>query len=306
MAALVAPENLFVGFFAVFGSILLLLPALSSRRRRAACRTWVRTRGHLDKFSCHYGAYEVEYTYTVDKKEFRGKNLVVSLSRKIKGGTTAAPSLLSRDGTPRFRPGSAVDVYFNPAEPDDSALVVDNPGTSSLPQFIGLLLIGGSALFWLQPGLFSGPPLRLFASVFGVVAVACLALFAGLLRRHRETAAALEVAGCITKGELRYESGSGKSGGGGYVPYLEFEYEVDGARYTSSQITALSIKTLKRQKDAQRDLDAWLAQREVTVFYLPGKPWDAFLRRNSAFGVAIPLIIALSFATVALFLFFKG
>lgn len=305
LAAVLHPDTLIPAFFAITGAIIVITPVLASIRRQKARRTWVRTRGHLEKLRHSYGSFEVEYTYTVNGEPYRGGNLGVPLFRAIKGGTVQGASFMNRARAIQLRPGADVDVYFDPATPDDSALVVDDPGTKLLPQFIGLLMIGGSTLFWLRPELFAGHPPRLFALLFGVIAMVLLVFFVRLLRRHLQTATALTTTGCITKGEIHYERNSDKSSRGGYAAHIEFEYEVEGARYTSSQITALSVKTLKSQANAQRDLDGWLAQPEVTVLYLPGKPWDAFLRRGPAYGVAIPLIIALSFGTVGLFLFLK-
>lgn len=109
------------------------------------------------------------------------------------------------------------------------------------------------------------------------------------------------VKGKLLKAAVAYSS-SGESRG--YTPDVEFEYEVDGRSYRSSQLTALSARVLSNDKEAvAKKLQA--LEPLPTVFYDPKAPWDGFLQHGPLWGVWMPMLMGALFLGYALLILRK-
>jgi len=118
------------------------------------------------------------------------------------------------------------------------------------------------------------------------------------LRRHLRTRDFPFTTGELLKAVVAYSS-DGESGG--FAPSVEFAYTVDGVRYQSGQLTALSAQVMKRrQQDVQGMLDRLRAEPALTVFYDPKAPWDGFLKHGPVWGAVLPFFMGAAFGGVGI------
>jgi hypothetical protein len=103
------------------------------------------------------------------------------------------------------------------------------------------------------------------------------------------------VAGRVVHSDVARER---RSDGTRYWPDVRYEYEVDGRRYTSRQLTAWERRfSIKEAGAARRWADRYPEGSEVTVYYDPDDPHDGILepgasRRDwAAFYVGVGLIV---------------
>lgn len=287
----------------LFGWIFLLLLA-TIRRAHNSRMNWSRTPGRILSFGVTYGAAAVYYEYTVNGQTRTGTKFSPGpFAKSSHTGTPEKSLYLNLDGSLKFMPKSTVEVYYDPANPADAALV---PGLQ--PGFwkgiVGVLFVlglfvGGLRMMTGHDQWLKAHGLMLFGIFFSGAGVflffyawRCL----GRLRRSRDFPS---VPGRVLKAEIRYSSGGESSGG--FVPVVEFEYEVGGRLYRSKQLTAISAQVLKsNRKNVQPMIDQFLADPAVDVYYDPQAPWDGFLSHGPSWGAWMPLAMSLVFAGVGL------
>jgi hypothetical protein len=117
-----------------------------------------------------------------------------------------------------------------------------------------------------------------------------------LVRRYWRSRQFPSVEGKLLKAEISSESAGESSG---FVPQVEFEYEVDGTMYRSRQLTALNVSVLRaRAVDVKPVIDALQAMPKLEVYYDPQAPWDAFLKHCPVLAVFVPLLIGVPLAGI--------
>ena len=203
---------------------------------------------------------------------------------------------------PEIAGGAA--ILFDPKDPADSALIPEPPPVMTFAGPVAIVAFG--LLFAGAGSLAEHCPLFFAALFIGVGLVMCRVGWKWG-RRVVRSRGFPSVTGRLLKAEIVCEiggadyeiTGTGERapGRGGFVPLVEFEYEVSGTRYRSQQVTALNARALKaRVSDAQPLVDMLRADPEPRVYYDPRAPWDGFLQHGPAWGVYGPILPGLAFA----------
>lgn len=103
----------------------------------------VRTDTSTDEDGDSVASYvpQVTYTYSVGGRAYRSDDLYLIAATGFSEAAEAEAVIAP------YRPGSAVDVYYDPDNPADAALIYDDPP-------LGMLFITGFGLIWLAFGWF--------------------------------------------------------------------------------------------------------------------------------------------------------
>jgi hypothetical protein len=291
-----------------FIGLVLLYSLLAGIRRGLGSEAWPKTAGCIRTFGMTEGVPHVLYEYRVNGEAFSSGAIVPGAFFYKNGRTTDAPkaTCVSDEGTLRFRHGAAVEVFFNLGNPADAALVPGVQwGVVAKMALIAFLFIMGPILVWQTKEWMTKHGQSLAAGFFFLGGLACLGITVFFLGRCLRTRAYPFVTGRLLKAQVAYDSGSGDSGSGGYIPIVDYEYEVNGTRYQSQQMTAIPVRTLTRQATAQAKVERLLATPELRVYYNPCAPWEAFLQPGPYWGLAIPLVIGAAFTGFGFLMYFK-
>lgn len=294
-------------FICLISGITLWSLTASFVRVRKSLSSWLQTTGRVTSFGVNYGTPSISYEYDAGGKVFTGNKFTPGpLSAYLKGSGTSFPKsfYLNESGQLRFSPGSAVEVFYNPNKPGDSALV------RKMPSGKGLLLMVPVVVFLValvvHPEWFKAHVKVLFPVGFLVAGLAVFIYGCTWIRRHWQTRSFPSVKGHLLKAEAVYSSGSGggeSNSSGGYTVSVEFEYEVNGCLYRSQQLRDLPLTVLKgRLQDAQRQVDEIRSCSSPEIFYDPSAPWDGFLLRTNLLGSVSPILLSIPFLGVG-FLF---
>ncbi|POR57050.1 DUF3592 domain-containing protein [Bosea psychrotolerans] len=240
----------------------------------------------------------VAYSFSVGGRSYQGGRLSI--------GDISGP--FAEEALARYPVGTAVTVYYDPADPENCVLERDAPkgavkGCGAVLLVLALLGGGGYWAFTqgqqtLQASMPQAEvPVMLFAFGFGCAAL----LFFLAYRRHLARANAWPVvSGRVT--ESRVEQRSTTEDGRtrtSYAPVVEFTYQVRGHSFSSRQI-ALGMQISGSQGSAEKLVDRYPAGAEVEVHYDPANPSQAALE-NPTGASWILLGIALFCFGVALY-----
>ncbi len=280
--------GLFFGGIIIWSVLAVVLRGIRSRA------SWSRGTARVKTFRFTYGVPNVTFEYSVDGRTFEGNKIVPGVSaRSLSGTGSMLPKsvYLNPGGSLKFLPNTDVDVFYDRKNPGDSALVPGiQPGFGKiLPVVLGLVF-ALTRFDWIQHHV-----IQLCAALFFCAGLAAFCWGWKCRSRHLRSRDFPSVPGRLLKAEIAYSSGGGDSGGG-WVPTVEFEYEVDGTIYQSGQMTALPAQVLKSKKaDVQLMLDKLRAEAQPRVFYDPKAPWNGFLQHGPAWGVFAPMLMGLAF-----------
>jgi hypothetical protein len=113
--------------FAIVASIIVPPHrVLSEKTLRRRSETWQVTSARIDRMLLRniYGLWmlNIEYSYSADQK-YEGLRLVRYVRRKAAEGVAA-----------RFATGSSTIVRYNPAHPEQSVLLIDDPHDFRVPR----------------------------------------------------------------------------------------------------------------------------------------------------------------------------
>jgi len=291
---------------AIFGFIFLL-GLMNIPRGIQSRSSWKRTTGKIKNFGVSYGTAEVTYDYDVDGQTLTSSGIVPGPIAGYQSGIRVPKSVyLNPDGTLKFPPGSETTVYYNPARPNDAVLI---PGISPglwkgllFPLiFAGLIWMGYQHWPWVEKRA-----LLFFGALFTAASIWIFCYGLACNGRYRRTRAFPSTHGTLLKAEVVFSQGNGQNNSGGFVPSVQFEYEVNGQLFQSRQFPALNARAMQNKpQKVQARLDALKEQKPLVVFYDAVAPWDAFLEHGPKWGAFAPMLMAIPFFAFGLFALLK-
>jgi hypothetical protein len=132
----------------VIVAVVLLLFAMRGRRKAAAARNWPTAMGRVlsadvetRRSSSSEGGYttsyypNVLYEYQVDGKSYRSNQFYVAMPVGLGNYAKVHQQVL------QYPVGSMVEVYYNPADPTQAALVPSAPSSSILIWVVVLIVV---------------------------------------------------------------------------------------------------------------------------------------------------------------------
>jgi hypothetical protein len=293
------PFRIFLLIFICFISGIVLWSLIASFLRvRQSLSSWLQTTGRVISFGINYGTPSVSYEYTVQGKVFTGNKFTPGpMIVYPRGSGTSFPKsfYLNESGQLRFSPGNSVEVFYNPGNPDDSALVREMPSGKGL--LIVAPVITFFVMLYLYSGWFASHIKVLFPVGFLMAGLGAFIYGCSWMRRYWKTRSFPSIRGRLLKAEAVYTaSGGGDNSGGGYTVSVEFEYEVNGCLYRSQQLRDLPLTILKsRLQYVQHQVENLQADPAPEVFYDPEAPWDGFLQRSNLLGSLTPVLLSIPF-----------
>lgn len=302
------PFKIFLLIFICFISGIVLWTMVSSFLRvRQSLSSWLQTTGRVTFFGINYGTPSISYDYDIQGKTFTGTKFTPGpMVTYPNGSGTSFPKsfYLHESGQLRFPPGSSVEVFYDPENPGDSALVRQMPSGKGL--LIVVPVIAFFVALYLYLGWFTAHLKVLIPS--GAVIAGLVAFNYGFtwMRRHWQTRSFPSVKGRLLQAEVVYSAGGGGSSGnsGGYTVSVEFEYEVNGCLYRSQQLRDLPLTILKSSRQVvEQQVEKLRSDPTPEIFYDPTAPWDGFLLRTNLLGSLTPILLSIPFLGLgALFL----
>ena len=291
------PFRIFLLIFICFISGIVLWSLISSflrvRRRHSS---WLQTTGRIISFGINYGTPSISYEYEAQGKVFTGNKFTLGpVALYPKGSGTSFPKsfYLNESGQLRFSPGNSVEVFYNPGNPRDSALVREMPSGKGL--LLVVPLIAFFVALYVHPAWFSSHVKMLLPVGFMVAGLAVFIYGCTWMRRHWQTRSFPSVRGRLLQAEAVYASSGGDSDSG-YSVSVEFEYEVNGCLYRSQQLRDLPLIILKSsRRGVERLMKKLEADPSPEVFYDPEAPWDGFLLRTNLLGSISPVFLSIPF-----------
>lgn len=239
----------------------------------------------------------VEYEYAVGGRTY-------SCSRVTIGDMTSASELGTILG--RYPVGTAVTVYYDPADPSKAVLERDLPkGTlwaigCVLALVVGapvvVVLVYSGVLGWLESHL-ANPgtaPFVAAAGGFGLVALLMAVGMCGyVLRASRwPTTRGRIIAAGEEKFRARFSEESRVYWRTMYKPSVLYTYEVNGRQYQGDRLRLGVVASATFPWAARRTAARYPVGREVTVYYDPDSPGESVLRPWSWFHLIPPLVAA--------------
>jgi hypothetical protein len=298
--------NIFPLVFACFISGIVLWSLIASFIRvRQSHSSWLQTTGRIISFDLRYGTPSISYEYEAQGKVFTGNKFTPGPAALYpKGSGTSFPKsfYLNESGRLRFSPGNSVEVFYNPANPRESALVRE------MPSGRGLLLVLPVIAFFVAlsvyPAWFKAHGKVLLPAGFLAAGLAVFIYGCTWLRRHWQTRSFPSVRGRLLQAEVVFSAGGGSSGSsGGYTVSVEFEYEVNGCRYRSQQLRDLPLTFLKSSRPVvEQQVEKLRADPTPEIFYDPAAPWDGFLLRTNLLASVSPMLLSIPFLGLGTFL----
>jgi len=241
---------------------------------------------------------DVAYNFKVGGQDYRGTRVSLGdISGKY-----------AEEALARYPVGTAVTVYYDPADPGDCVLEREAP--KGAVKGCGLLLLSvallGGGFYWavtegaevLKAGMPDADvPVMLFAGLFGLAAL----LFFVAHRRYLSRANAWPVTqGEIVSSvvELRRTTDDGRARTS-YIPIVEFAYTVAGNRLHSRQVK-LGLEVSGSEGFAQKIAARYPVGAKVDVHYDPQDPSNAALENPTGTNWLL-LGVALACFAIALY-----
>lgn len=261
---------------------------------------WHRTTGRIKTFLLNHGVPLASYEYEVDGKPFTASAVVPGLFHGAPGDVVLHRSVyIDRRGSLKFPPGATVDVYYDPQNPADAALVT-GVQKGAAKGFVVLLLLAAAiaGLWYFGDWILRYKSVSFSAGFFLGGCLVSLLAFKGLLR-HQRTQRFQATRGSLDRAEVDFIPPTRKRPGG-YTASIEFSYTVGNQVYRSNQLTALPSQFFSSEASTiETMLDRLRARPDLEVHYDPDAPWDAFLLHGPRWGTILPLIMAVIFFGVA-------
>jgi len=265
--------------------------------------SWARTTASIKTFGISYGVPSVIYEYEVDGRKLTGNCIVPGAFAGGLRGTTPSKSVyLHADGSLKFPPNAEVDVFYDPKHPSDAALVTGIPAGIWKGFALILLLLGIAVSIYRYREWAGNHAGNLVLAGFGCCGFFLFGWSLKWLKDYARSRGFPSTSGHLLKAEIVYLNGGvGAGGSSGFVPAVEFEYEVNGSLYRSSQLTSVFFQTLHyRPKDVQPMIDRLRAEPNITVYFDPQAPWVGFLQHGSVWSALIPVFMGLLSTSVFL------
>ena len=90
--------------------------------------SWARTTARIKTFGITFGVPGVSYDYEVGGNRLTGSAIVPGVfAGKSQGTAIPKSTYLREDGSLRFPPNAEVDLFYDPKNPSDAALVTGLP-----------------------------------------------------------------------------------------------------------------------------------------------------------------------------------
>jgi hypothetical protein len=298
------PFRIFLLIFICFISGIVLWSLISSFLRvRRSHSSWLQTTGRIISFGINYGTPSISYEYEAQGEVFTGTKFTPGPKAFYpKGSGTSFPKsfYFNESGQLRFSPGNSVEVFYDPRNPGDSALVREMPSGKGF-----LLVVPVIAFFvvlYIYPAWFSSHVKVLLPVGFMVAGLAVFIYGCTWMRRHWQTRSFPSVRGRLLQAKAVYATGGGDSGSG-YSVSVEFEYEVNGCLYRSQKLRDLPLTILESSRQgAEQQMEKLRADPTPEIFYDPVAPWDGFLLRTNLLGSLSPILLSIPFVGMGTFL----
>ena len=298
------PVRIFLQIFICFMSGIVLWSLIGSFIRvRQSRLSWMQTTGRIISFGINYGTPSISYEYEAQGEVFTGTKFTPGPKAFYpKGSGTSFPKsfYLNENGQLRFSPGNSVEVFYDPGNPGDSALVREMPSGKGF-----LLVVPVIAFFvalYVYPAWFTSHVKVLLPVGFIVAGLAVFIYGCTWTRRHWQNRSFSSLRGRLLQAEVVYSSGGGESSGG-YSVRVEVEYEVNGCLYRSRQLRDLPLTILKSSRQgAEQQVEKLWADPTPEIFYDPAAPWDGFLLRTNLLGSLSPILLSIPFVGLGTFL----
>lgn len=297
-------------FICLISGITLFTLIASFVRVRKSRSSWLQTTGCVTSFGINYGTPCIFYEYKADGKVFIGTKFTPGPLVVYPNGSAASfpkSFYLNEWGQLRFSPGNSLEVFYNPKNPGDSALVREMPSAKGL--LLVVPIIAFLVAIYVNSGWFAAHMKMLFPMGFLMAGMGAFIYGCTWIRRHWQTRSFPSVRGRLLKAEAVYSVGGGGSSGnsGGYTINAEFEYEVNGCLYRSQQLRDLPLTVLNsRRQDVERQVEKLLSEPSPEIFYDPHAPWDGFLQRTGVLGAFAPVLLSLPFLCMEAFLLMRN
>ncbi len=246
----------------------------------------------------------IEYEFSANGQKYTGRRISVG---EDSGGANTEATLA------RYPVGSAVTVYYDPADPENCVLERSLPGLQmqgcgTTLTSLAFIAAGG---YWLYAH-FDSVVAPLWATSQGriviiasIVGLLCLMAFVGslIMRAGQQRAPLASVTGKVVESRTQsYNRRVVSQTRTVYVPVVEYAYSVDGHEFRSRVISD-DDEGEDSNADAAKVAAHYPKDRSVRVFYDPANPGNATLTKPAAYRpnwVALA-ISAISFAVAIYF-----
>ena len=284
-------------FFIFFISGITLWSLIASFIRvRQSLSSWLQTTGRVTSFVMNYGTPSISYEYDAQGKVFTGNKFTpgpMAFYPKSSGTSFPKSFYLNESGRLRFSPGNSVEVFYNPINPSDSALVQEMPSNKGL--LIVVPLIAVLVALYVNNGWFVAHTREIWPLGFLIVGLVAFLYACTWIRRHWQARGFPLVRGRMIGAEAVYSGGENS----GYTAIVEFEYEVNSCLYRSRQLRDLPLTILKSSRqDAEQQVEKLRSNPTPEVFYNPEAPWDVFLFLTNLLGCFLPMLLSLPFLVI--------
>jgi hypothetical protein len=247
----------------------------------------------------------VEYVYHVDGRKYRGRRITIG----EKTSTYELETILAR-----YPIGTAVTVYYDPANPQTAVLERDFPasvwaiGVGCVVASIAVPLLAAAVYFhgvdWLKAHL-ANPGRAPFVAAAGGFGLAVLLFGLAFMAYVRKAAKWPVTRGRIVAADVqafqdRRHSWSDYAYRRHYKPSVVYEYEVNGRKYRGDRLTIGVVVSATLPGFARRTAARYPVGTEVDVHYDPNKPGESVLHPRSAMHwlifVAAGIMLTLAWA----------
>ncbi len=248
----------------------------------------------------------VEYEYHVGGRKYRGKRITIG----EKTSSYELESLLAR-----YPVGTAVTVYYDPANPQTAVLERDFPasvwaiGVGCVVASIAVPLLAAAIYFhgvdWLKPYL-ANPDRAPFVAAAGGFGLAVLLFGLAFMGYVRKAAKWPVTRGRIVAADVQAYQNWRRSDFDGrryrryYKSSVVYEYEVHGRKYRGDRLTIGVVVSATVPGFARRTAARYPVGAEVEVHYDPNRPGESVLHPRSAMHwlifVAAGVMLALAWA----------
>lgn len=296
----------------LLGVLLLAVVVKLVEVRRAA--NWSRTRGRvvvsrvesrtvkrMSEASRSGNFARVEFEYRVGNRKLRGNRISIG---------EQAPDFQVRETLDRYPIGREVEVFYNPANPEQAVLERDLPPDISKGLGLALLYFGGGTLFafayltrgvdWLSGRLPAGASAPMIATLVALGFASALIAWAKQ-RQAAETREWDSVHGEIvatTVDTFTASTADSDSMRLRYAPRVTYRYAKDGRQYESSRLHFGAAVSYGSEAQARARLDAYPIGMAVRVLVDPRNPAEATLDGRARYlwmlWLAAVLLLALA------------
>jgi hypothetical protein len=244
----------------------------------------------------------MRYHYRVGAKDYEGDGFRI-------GGKSRAMGLIAKALIKKYPEGKPVDVYYDPADPAQSAL--EQKGKGHLPGALIIVIvfaaIGGVLTAHAIAGkmimMSNGLPMFALGLPSAALLVAAGSFAAYFIQRRASKASAswpstqgqIICSRVVEKTERRRDDDGEEREDTTYRPDIRFAYRVDGTNYATDTWKPGGIAGSGSPKYAEKIVARYAAGQSVFVHYNPAHPDVAVLEPANRDGAAAPLVFGVVF-----------